>query len=83
MRDVGAGILAAEACPRKPRFVTSVDVLAWFRRTRRYDALVQRLFPGDPGGDAFSTLFGISNWHEEGLGGSLWTHVYADRSERW
>ncbi|MYH41957.1 MAG: DUF2236 domain-containing protein [Chloroflexi bacterium] len=69
--------------PPKPRFVTSLGVLAWFRWKQRYDTLVQRLFPGHSRGDAFTTLFDISNYDEEGIGYRLPTHVYAERSERW
>ena len=69
--------------PPKPRFVTSLGVLAWFRWKQRYDTLVQRLFPGHSRADAFSTLFDISNYDDEGIGYRLPTHVYAERSEQW
>ena len=69
--------------PRKQRFVTSVGVLTWFRWKQRYDALAQKLVPGRTGGDAFTTLFDISNYDEEGIGYRLPTHVYSERSEQW
>ena len=69
--------------PPKPRFVTSLGVLAWFRWKQRYDSLLQRLFPRQGGASAFTTLFDISNYDEEGIAYRLPTHVYAERSDQW
>ncbi len=69
--------------PPKPRFVTSLGVLAWFRWKQRYDALLQKLFPRHGGAAGFTTLFDISNYDEEGIAYRLPTHVYAERSDQW
>ncbi len=61
-------------------------VLTWFRMQRRYETLLNRLFPRRRQNSNFSRftgLFGVSQFDEEGITYGLPDHVHAERSQRW
>lgn len=61
-------------------------VLPWFRLQKRYDTLLNRLFPNRRANSNFARftgLFGVSQFDEEGITYGLPDHVHAERSTRW